>query len=108
VFARQVSLHLKPNTPFAEFTRTFDHDVIPVLRKQKGFQDEITLVNPAGNEVTAISLWDQKQNAEDYDRSAYPEILTLLSKVIEGTPSVNMSEVGTATFSKAASARSMS
>ena len=107
MFARQVSVRLKPNTPFAEFTRTFDHDVLPLLRKQKGFQDDLTFVNPDGNEVTSISVWDQKQSADNYDRSAYAEILTALSKVIEGTPTVRTSEVGTATFAKAAAARSM-
>ena len=40
MFARIVSMHLKPNT-YAEFTHTFDKDVIPTLRKQQGFRDEI-------------------------------------------------------------------
>src|SRR5205807_913519 len=41
MFARNVSLRLKPNT-LSEFTRIFDKEVIPMLRKQSGFRDEIT------------------------------------------------------------------
>jgi hypothetical protein len=36
MFARTVSLRLKPNT-MNEFTRTFDKEVVPLLRKQSGF-----------------------------------------------------------------------
>ena len=43
MYARSVSFHLKPGRS-REFTQTFENDIIPVLRKQKGFQDEIALV----------------------------------------------------------------
>jgi hypothetical protein len=43
MFARTVSFRLKPGRS-AEFTQVFDKEVLPVLRKQDGFQDEITLV----------------------------------------------------------------
>jgi heme-degrading monooxygenase HmoA len=58
-----------------EFTRMLENEVIPVLRKQKGFKDEITLVAPERNEAVAISFWDKKENAEAYNREKYPEIL---------------------------------
>ena len=57
-----------------------------MLRKQKGFQDEITFVTPNGTEVVGISLWDEKEDAEAYERRAYPAVLKALEKVAEGTP----------------------
>ena len=39
-------------------------EVIPMLRKQKGFTDEITLVAAERNEVIAISFWDRREDAE--------------------------------------------
>lgn len=98
MFARNVSVHLKPNTPFSQFTQTFDSDVLPMLRKQAGFKLGITLINDAGTDVTAISLWDEKKNAEAYSHSAYPEALKALGSVIEGTPTVVSSEVGSSTL----------
>ena len=38
--ARTVRIQLKPNS-VAEFTRTLENDIIPLLRQQPGFQDEI-------------------------------------------------------------------
>ena len=43
MFARSVAFQLKPGRA-SEFTKVLETDVIPVLRKQKGFQDEITFV----------------------------------------------------------------
>ena len=101
MFARNVSMHLKPNS-VAEFTRTLDQEVIPLLRKQKGFQDEITFVTANGAEAVGISLWDQKENAETYNRGTYPEVQKALAKVIEGTPQVHTYEVANSTFHKIA------
>ncbi len=101
MFARNVSIRLKPNS-VTEFTKTLENEVIPLLRKQKGFQDEITFVVPGGTEAVGVSLWDQKENAEAYDRGTYPQVLNALSKVIEGTPNVQAYEVSNSTFHKIA------
>ena len=96
-----VHLHLKPNS-VAEFARTIEKEIIPLLRKQKGFQDEITFVVPGGTEAVAVSLWDQKEDAEAYNRGTYPEVLRGLAKVVEGTPQVQTYEVSNSTFHKIA------
>ena len=101
MFARNVSVHLKPNS-VAEFTRTLDEKVIPVLRKQKGFQDEIAFVAPNGTEVVSITLWDRKEDAETYNRGTYPEVLKTLAKVLGGTPQIHNYEVSNSTFHKIA------
>lgn len=97
MFARRVSIHLKPNT-LAEFTKKVENDIVPLLRKQPGFQDEITFALPEGNKVLAISLWDTQKNAENYDSSVYKDVLKLLGTVIDGTPKVGSTEVLHSTF----------
>ena len=101
MFARHVSLHLKPNS-VREFTDTIDKEVTPLLRKQKGFQDEITFVASGGTEAVGISLWDQKENAEAYNRGTYPQVQKALAKVVEGTPEIKTYEVANSTFHKIA------
>jgi hypothetical protein len=101
MFARSVSIRLKTNG-VAEFTRLIDTEAIPVLRKQKGFQDELTFVVPGGGEAVSISLWDEKQHADSYGRTAYPEVLKALGRVVEGTPQVRTFEVCNSTFHKIA------
>ena len=103
MFVRRVSLQLRPNSITA-FTQTLEKEIIPLLRKQKGFQDEITCVVPGGSEAFGISLWDQKENAEVYNRESYPEVLKLLAKLVEGTPQVHTYEVSNSTFHKIAAA----
>lgn len=43
MYTRNVRSQLNANGA-PEFTRTLENEVIPMLRKQKGFRDEITLV----------------------------------------------------------------
>ena len=99
MFARNVSLRLKPNT-LSEFTRIFDKEVLPMLRKQSGFRDEILFAVPGGLDVVAISLWDTKDYAEAYNKAGYPEVLKILDKVLDGTPKVQVSDVISSTIHK--------
>ena len=101
MFARRVTMHLKPNC-VAEFTQRLEKDVVPLLRKQKGFQDEITFVGQSGTEAFAISLWDKAENAEAYNRATYSEVTKILATVIDGNPQVETYDVANSTFHKIA------
>jgi hypothetical protein len=101
MFARSVSIHLKPNM-LSEYTRTFENDVLPLLRKQNGFKDEITFAGSGGVDVTAISLWESKTDADAYNTNTYPQVLKTLARFIEGTPKLQTSDVVTSTFHKVA------
>jgi hypothetical protein len=101
MFARRVYLHLKPNS-VAEFTHRLERQIIPLLRKQKGFQDEISFVGQGGTEAFGISLWDSAENAEAYNRGTYPEVAKILATVVEGSAQVENFEVANSTFHKVA------
>lgn len=102
MYTRSVTMRLKSRS-VEEFTKTIENDVLPVLRKQKGFQDELTFVAPDGTEAVGISLWDGKDSADAYVRGTYPQVLKALAKVIEGTPQVRTYDVCNSTFHKIAS-----
>jgi hypothetical protein len=97
MFARNVSIHLKSNM-LSDYTRTFEQDVLPLLRKQKGFKDEITFADAGGVDVTAISLWESKTDAEAYNTNVYPNVLKTMAKFIEGSPKVQTADVVSSTF----------
>ena len=99
MYARRVSLKLKPNSA-AEFTQRLEKEVIPMLRKQKGFQDEITFVAPAGTEAFGMSLWDNKESADAYNRGSYAEVTKIMEKLVDGTPRLDTYEVSNSTFHK--------
>ena len=91
-FARNVHFQIKSGKE-QEFASLFEKDVLPMLRKQSGFLEEVTLVNPKG--AHSISLWDNRQNADTYQTATYPQVLAKLTPVIEGTPTIETYENAT-------------
>jgi hypothetical protein len=96
MFARNVTFHLKSNM-HSDYTRTLENEILPLLRKQKGFKDELTLSNPSSTDSIAISLWENKACADAYNTNTYPEVLRTFAKVIDGTPKVHTFETVTST-----------
>jgi heme-degrading monooxygenase HmoA len=101
MYARQLSIQLKPDSR-SDFTHKIESEILPLLRTQKGFQDEITFVNPAGRDAFAVSLWDSEESAAAYNRTTFAEVTKLLSPMVEGTPRVKSYEVANSTFHKIA------
>lgn len=88
-FARNVQFTIKGGKE-KEFNNLFEKEVIPMLRKQSGFLEEVTLINP--KVATCISLWDDRKTADMYNTATYPQVLAKLTPFIEGTPRVETYE----------------
>jgi len=88
-FARNVQFKIKGGKE-TEFKNLFEKEVVPILRKQNGFLEEVTLINPKA--ANCISLWDDAKNAETYKTATYPQVLAKLTPFIEGTPNVETYE----------------
>jgi len=97
MLARTINLRLKPNS-VGELTRTMEKEIIPWLRNEEGFQDEITFIVPSGAGAVGISLWDQKEKKGAYDQEIYPKMLKALTNVMKGPPTVQTYEVSNSTF----------
>jgi hypothetical protein len=104
MFVRNVSFRLRSNA-LSDYTRTFDKEILPLLRKQNGFKNEITYSDAGGLDVTAISVWEDKASSENYNSATYPEVLKMLAKFIEGPPRVQTGEVVHSTFPKIAAGK---
>lgn len=99
MFVRKVTALLKPNS-ISKFSILIEQEVIPMLRKQNGFQDILTFYAPSEDAVTAISLWDKASNAQLYSLGTYPAVLTKLAGIIEGIPTIDTYETVNSTFHK--------
>ena len=97
MYARNVTLRIKANMQ-SDYTHTFENQILPLLKKQKGFKEEITLSSPGSQDAISVSLWDHKNNADEYNTRPYPEVLKILGKVIDGTPRVQPFETVVSTF----------
>lgn len=104
MFGRQVTLKLRTNSA-TELNRIAENQILPILRKQKGFRDETTFIAPERSEAVVNSFWDTKADAEAYDRTAYAEVLKTLSDVIDGTPTVKTFEFANSTFHQVAGSK---
>jgi quinol monooxygenase YgiN len=89
-YARNVHFQIK-NGKEKEFTTLFENIILPMLRKQNGFKEELTLVNK--DKAVGISLWADRASAEAHQTSTYPTIVEKLNPVIVGTPRVETYEV---------------
>ena len=103
MFARKVSVRLKPDAA-GQFIQKMENEVIPMLRKQKGFLDELTLISQSNKEIYAYSFWESSEDAERYDRTAFRELTTLLNEQFDGAVRVHTYMVGNSTFHKLAAA----
>jgi heme-degrading monooxygenase HmoA len=99
MFARHITVQLKKNVE-KEFPIVFENEILPILRRQKGFLEELLFVTPLKTEAVAISLWEEKEHAEAYHRHVYPEIAKVMAKFVEETPIVKNYEVEYATYRK--------
>ena len=104
MFGRQVTLKLKANSA-TELTRIAEAEILPIMRKQRGFRDETTFIAPERSEAIVNSFWNTKADADAYDRTAYPEVLKTLANVIDGTPTVKTFEFASSTFQPLAASR---
>jgi len=101
MYTRHLTMKLKANVA-PEFNRVIENEILPLLRKQPGFRDEITFVAPERSELIAISFWETKENCETFNNTGYPEVLKIASKFVEGTPKVETFELLTSTLHKLA------
>jgi heme-degrading monooxygenase HmoA len=101
MFARKISLRLKSDSA-SQFIQKMENEVIPLLRKQKGFLDELTLVSQSGKEIYAYSFWESSEAADAYDRTGFKEVTALFTGLVEGAVRIHTYTVGNSTFQKIA------
>jgi hypothetical protein len=89
-YARNLHLTLKAGKE-QEFRGLMDREIVPVLKKQGGFQEELALVSTG--RAMDITTWDTKEHAQRYESSVFPKVLEHLRPIMDGQPRVEMFEV---------------
>ena len=89
-FGRHVQFTVRHNK-VDEFNRLMKSEVLPLLKTQKGFCQEVTLLGKNSTGMS-ITVWDDRASAETYNTKTYPEVLKKLEPVLEGTPRVDTYE----------------
>ena len=69
-----------------EFHTLFQNEVLPILKKQDGFKNELLLVE--NQHVLAISVWNNADSARRYETATYPQVDKTLRPVMAGPATV--------------------
>jgi heme-degrading monooxygenase HmoA len=69
-----------------EFHTLFRNEILPTLKKQDGFKDEMLLVQD--QHVLAISVWNNMDAARKYESTTYPKLDKTLRPIMSGKPIV--------------------
>lgn len=97
MFTRIVELTTQPGKD-EQLSATINDKVLPILKKQKGFVDEMILVSDKEpNRVLGITFWDTRENAEQYHRTEYPNVQETVRPFISGEPVIRTFDVHTST-----------
>ena len=105
MFTRVVELTSKPGKS-RDLSNTINDKVVPILKKQAGFVDEIVLVSDAERDrVLALSFWNKREDAERYQREQYNSVRETLQPLLEADPVVRTFEVHTSTGHKIAAGK---
>ncbi len=105
MFTRVVELTCKSGKA-QELANTIDEKAIPILKKQRGFVDEMVLVSDAEpNRILGISIWNNKADAEQYHREQFPKIHDLVRHLLDTDPVVRTFDVHTSTTHRIAAGK---
>ena len=100
MIARHIEVNLKPEK-LVEFKNLYEKEILPLIKRQTGFLDSITLVPENVNDRNiTITLWRTQQDCENYNRKDYPKILEMVRPFLRDTPKVEYFNVEYATFRK--------
>jgi len=83
--ARSVRFDIAPEKN-EQFHTLFRNEVLPILKKQDGFKDELLLVQD--QHVLAISVWNDMDSARKYESATYPQLDKALRPVMSGKATV--------------------
>jgi len=96
MFARILEFEIKIEKK-DEFFRTFKNEVLPILKKAPGFLEVLpfTPEKMHDKKIFTISLWENRMNAEKYEKEWYPKAYDFLKPFITSPVTVNFYNVET-------------
>ncbi len=100
MIARHIEVTLKPDR-YNEFKTLYENEILPILKRQNGFLDEIALVTEDKmDRHIVVSLWKTKFDAENYSKREFPKVVEMLKPFLVSVPTVEYFTVEHTTFRK--------
>jgi heme-degrading monooxygenase HmoA len=105
MFTRIVECTVKPEKR-DEMQQRLRNEIIPLLQKQAGFVDEVSLASEHDPErVVAISFWKTREDAERYHRETFPRVQEITKPYLKGSMKVETYNVEESTMHRIAAGK---
>lgn len=105
MFTRVVEVTTK-NGKAREVSRTIQDKVLPILKNQNGFVDEITLISTSNpNRIVALSFWKTAEDAQQYQTQQFQTVNNLIRSQLESDPRIETYDLENSTVHKIASGK---
>ena len=86
-----------------ELCNTIDDKILPILKRQAGFVDEMVIVSDTEpNLVLALSFWNTREDAQRYEREQFDTVQKTVQHLMEAAPAVRTFDVHASTVHKVA------
>ena len=83
MFTRMLQIRTKPGKGL-EYSNIIHDKVLPILKRQPGFVDEITLVSTTNSDRgIALSFWASEADAERYHREQFAAVSEIMRPLLE-------------------------
>lgn len=84
MLARVVDVQFQPGT-VEEAVKIVRDDILPVIRKQKGFRGQLLLTRADSGKALSLNLWETEADLSAFEISdLYRELMGRLADVLEG------------------------
>ena len=105
MFTRVVEVNTK-NGKAKDVCRTIQEKVLPILKSQNGFVDEVTLVSTSNpNRVLALSFWRTREDAQQYQSQQFQNVTNLIRSQLEADPKIETYDLESSTVHQIAASK---
>ncbi len=86
MFARMVTIQFQPGK-IDEASRVVKESIVPVMKEQKGFKQQILLTQKDTGKAVSINLWEAEADLTAFETSSiYKELLGKIAGFLAGPP----------------------
>jgi quinol monooxygenase YgiN len=105
MISRIVSCTIKPEK-INEFRNTLKTEVLPNITRQPGFVDLVESIDTATGAFVCTTLWNTRQDVENYDQTLFQEVAQRLMPMVTGQPDIKTLTVENSTVHDISSGKS--
>lgn len=80
------------------FDALIESEIVPLVRRLRGFQDALTLIGSGGRAALGITVWSRRMDADRYGRSTEKEVMRRLGLLLDGFGPAKTYRLSSSTF----------